>query len=294
MNRFEVTKKAGILGILANLFLFLLKIIVGLLSKSQAMIADSFNSIGDVFASFMTFIGNKIASVSDDEDHNFGHGKAEYIFSMFISISILVIGIKLLYDAIISLILNNKVYFSIYLVLVCLFTITIKLILYFYTKRLYNKEKNILLKSSMLDHRNDVFLTSGVLLSVLFSKLGIYFVDGLVGIIISIWFLLSGIKLFKESYNVLLDISLDKETKEKIIKMCMKEDGVLLVEDIHSVSIGYKYIVVLTISVSGNLDTFTSHKIATLIEKKITKSFDNVKEVFVHINPVSVKKSKIN
>lgn len=286
MNRFEVTKKAGILGILANLFLFLLKIIVGLLSKSQAMIADGFNSIGDVFASFMTFIGNKIASVSDDEDHNFGHGKAEYIFSMFISISILVIGIKLLYDAIISLILNNKVYFSIYLVLVCLFTITIKLILYFYTKRLYNKEKNILLKSSMLDHRNDVFLTSGVLLSVLFSKLGIYFVDGLVGIIISIWFLLSGIKLFKESYNVLMDISLDKETKEKIIKMCMKEDGVLLVEDIHSVSIGYKYIVVLTISVSGNLDTFTSHKIATLIEKKITKSFDNVKEVFVHINPI--------
>ena len=286
MNRFEVTKKAGILGILANLFLFLLKIIVGLLSKSQAMIADSFNSIGDVFASFMTFIGNKIASVSDDEDHNFGHGKAEYIFSMFISISILVIGIKLLYDAIISLILNNKVYFSIYLVLVCLFTITIKLILYFYTKRLYNKEKNILLKSSMLDHRNDVFLTSGVLLSVLFSKLGIYFVDGLVGIIISIWFLLSGIKLFKESYNVLMDISLDKETKEKIIKMCMKEDGVLLVEDIHSVSIGYKYIVVLTIDVSGNLDTFTSHKIATLIEKKITKSFDNVKEVFVHINPI--------
>lgn len=286
MNRFEVTKKAGILGILANLFLFLLKIIVGLLSKSQAMIADSFNSIGDVIASFMTFIGNKIASVSDDEDHNFGHGKAEYIFSMFISISILVIGIKLLYDAIISLILNNKVYFSIYLVLVCLFTITIKLILYFYTKRLYNKEKNILLKSSMLDHRNDVFLTSGVLLSVLFSKLGIYFVDGLVGIIISIWFLLSGIKLFKESYNVLMDISLDKETKEKIIKMCMKEDGILLVEDIHSVSIGYKYIVVLTISVSGNLDTFTSHKIATLIEKKITKSFDNVKEVFVHINPI--------
>ena len=113
------------------------------------------------------------------------------------------------------------------------------------TKRLYNKEKNILLKSSMLDHRNDVFLTSGVLLSVLFSKLGIYFVDGLVGIIISIWFLLSGIKLFKESYNVLMDISLDTETKEKIIKMCMKEDGVLLVEDIHSVSIGYKYIVVL-------------------------------------------------
>ena len=122
--------------------------------------------------------------------------------------------------------------------------------------------------------------------SIVASLYNIYWVDGIVGIGISAWICFTGIKIFIESYNVLMDISLDKETKEKIIKMCMKEDGVLLVEDIHSVSIGYKYIVVLTIGVSGNLDTFTSHKIATLIEKKITKSFDNVKEVFVHINPI--------
>ena len=286
MSRFEVTKKAGILGILANLFLFFIKMIVGLLSKSQAMIADSFNSVGDVFASLMTFIGNKIASHESDEDHNFGHGKAEYIFSMFISISILVIAIKLLYDSSYSFIANNQVYFSIFSLIVCFITIGIKLFLYFYTKKLYKKENNILLKSNMLDHRNDIFLTSGVLVSVLFSKFQIYLVDGIVGIIISIWFLLSGIKLFKESYNVLMDVSLDKETKDKIIKMILKEEKVLSVDDIHSVSVGYKYIVVLTISVKGSLDTFTSHQIANLIENKIEMAFDNLKEVFVHINPV--------
>ena len=112
MERFKITRRVGVLGFLANTVLFLMKMIVGIIFKSQSMIADGFNSIGDVFASLMTFIGNKIASGESDEDHNFGHGKAEYIFSMFISMSILVIAIKLLYDSCLSLINGNNVIFS--------------------------------------------------------------------------------------------------------------------------------------------------------------------------------------
>lgn len=286
MERYKITKKAGILGIIANLFLFIIKIIVGLMSGSQAMIADSFNSIGDVFASLMTFIGNKIASSDSDEDHNFGHGKAEYIFSMFISISILIIAIKLLYDSIYSLIFSNKVIFSFNLIIVCIVTILIKLGLYIYIKCINKKEKNILLKSNMLDHRNDIFLTLGVLISVIFSKFEISFVDSLVGITISIWFLLSGLKLFKESYDVLMDVSLDKDTRDRIVKMILKNENIIKIDDIHSVSVGYKYIVVLTISVDGNLSTFNSHEIANNLENKIVKRFDNIKEVFIHINPI--------
>ena len=86
-ERFKITKRVGIFGILGNIFLLIIKGIVGFASKSQAMIADSINSAGDIFASLMTFIGNKIASVPGDDSHNFGHGKAEYIFSLFIAIS---------------------------------------------------------------------------------------------------------------------------------------------------------------------------------------------------------------
>ena len=74
-DKFVITKKAGIYGIIGNIFLLIIKAIVGFISHSQAMIADSFNSAGDIFASLMTFIGNKIASVPNDEDHNLGHGK---------------------------------------------------------------------------------------------------------------------------------------------------------------------------------------------------------------------------
>ena len=96
MNREKNIKNAGILGIVGNLFLLIIKGTVGFITHSQAMIADAANSAGDIFASLMTFIGNKIASAPQDDDHNFGHGKAEYIFSLFISLSMIGISLKLL------------------------------------------------------------------------------------------------------------------------------------------------------------------------------------------------------
>ena len=87
MDRYGKTKLAGILGIVGNIFLLIIKAIIGFISNSQAMIADAANSAADIFASLMTFIGSKIASEPKDDTHNMGHGKAEYIFSMFISIS---------------------------------------------------------------------------------------------------------------------------------------------------------------------------------------------------------------
>ena len=111
-ERFKVTKKAGIYGIIGNVFLLAIKAIIGFTSKSQAMIADSINSAGDIFASLMTSIGNKIASVPGDEDHNFGHGKAEYIFSLFIAISMIIVSVKMIIDAIRTLFEGNEIIFS--------------------------------------------------------------------------------------------------------------------------------------------------------------------------------------
>ena len=85
MKKAKKIKMASIMGIVGNLLLLIIKGIIGFITNSQAMIADAFNSAGDIFTSLMTFIGNKIASVPNDEDHNYGHGKAEYIFSMLIN-----------------------------------------------------------------------------------------------------------------------------------------------------------------------------------------------------------------
>ena len=284
-NRFSQTKKVGILGILGNIFLLLIKSFIGFTTKSQAMIADSINSAGDIFASLMTFIGNKISSAPKDDDHNFGHGKAEYIFSMFIGLSMIIVSFKLLYDSVLTLIFGSELTFSWLLVITCFITIGVKAFLYLYTRSAAKKYDNILLKANMNDHRNDCIVTTFTLISVLLSLKGIYWFDSLTGIGISIWIGYTGFKFFIESYNVLMDISVDDKTKDLILDIVNSYKDIKSVQSISSTPVGYKYIIVLVINVDGNMSTFESHSLADTIEKSVC-TLDNVYKTIVHVEPV--------
>lgn len=284
-DKFAITKKAGIYGIIGNIFLLIIKAIVGFVSKSQAMIADSVNSAGDIFASLMTFIGNKIASVPGDEDHNFGHGKAEYIFSMFISISMILVSVKLLYDSVMTLIFGSELNFSFFLVIVCIATIITKLSLYIYTKKAYKKYQNILLEANMKDHRNDCVITSFTLISVLLTLFNIYWFDSIVGIGISIWICYTGVTIFIESYNVLMDISVDDKTKDLILDIAHSYKEIKNVVDIVSTPVGDRYLVFITINLDGNMSTFESHNLADSLEKNVN-ALDKIYKTVVHVDPV--------
>lgn len=283
-KRFEVTKKAGIYGIIGNIFLLTLKAIVGFASRSQAMIADCINSAGDIFASLMTFIGNKIASVPGDDNHNFGHGKAEYIFSLFIAISMIIVSLKTILDALTTLFTGNEIIFSWWLVAVCIITILIKSILFIYTRAMYKKYNNILLEASMEDHRNDCIITTFTLISVLLSLKGINWFDSVVGIGISAWICKTGIEIFMESYNILMDISIDEKTKDIILDLIHAYKEVKTVNELSSSPVGYQYNIFLTIAVDGNMTTFESHKLADDLEKSII-NLDKVYKAIVHVEP---------
>ena len=285
MDRFEQTKKAGLLGILGNLFLLIIKGTVGFVFKSQAMIADAANSAGDIFASLMTFIGNKIASEPQDKSHNFGHGKAEYIFSMLIGISMVVIAFKLLYDSIYTLIYGSELVFSWFLIVVCVITILVKLALYLYTNHLSKKYENILLKANTKDHRNDCIVTTFTLISILLTLVNIYWFDGVVGIGISAWICITGAKIFIESYNVLMDISIDKNTEDLILDLAHNYKEIKKMDEISSTPVGYQYVVFLTIYVDGNMTTFESHKLADQLERDVS-GLDKIYKAVVHVNPI--------
>lgn len=285
MERYKETKKAGLFGILGNIFLLIIKGTIGFLTNSQAMIADTANSAADIFASAMTTIGNKIASEPKDDSHNFGHGKAEYIFSLFISISMIIISFKLLYDSAISLIFKDYMNFSWILILVCIITILVKLSLFLYTNKLCKKYKNILLEANSKDHRNDCIITSFTLISTLLSLANIYWFDGIVGIGISIWIAYTGIKIFIESYNILMDESIDEDTKDLILHIIKNYEQVKNFDNLSTTPAGYQYVVVLTIYVDGNMSTFDSHTLADNIEKDIN-SLDKVYNTIVHVNPI--------
>ena len=291
-DRAEKTKNAGIYGIIGNIFLLIIKAIVGFVSKSQAMIADSINSAGDIFASLMTFIGNKIASEPNDEDHNFGHGKAEYIFSMFISISMILVSAKLLYDSIMTLILGSELKFSWFLVIVCVITIITKIVLFIYVKRIYKKYNNILLEANMEDHRNDCIITTFTLISILLTRINIYWFDSVVGIGISVWICYTGVKIFLESYNVLMDRSVDEKTKDIILDLAHSYKDIKTIGNISSSPVGYKYMIFLTIQVDGEMTTKDSHNLADCLEMDISK-LEKVYKAIVHVEPYNtVENSK--
>lgn len=290
MERFKKARLASIMGIIGNIFLFIIKTVIGLITNSQAMIADSFNSASDIFSSLMTFIGNKIASTPSDEDHNLGHGKAEYIYSLLISIVMFLLALTVGKDAIISILKPSQYHFSIWLIIVCLITIIIKFFLYLYTKKISKKYNNLLIEANSKDHRNDCIITLFNLISCLLAKKELYIFDSITGIGISLWIIITAIKIFKESYDVLMDKSISDETKNKVFEIIKKHKEIKKVIHFNSTPVGYKYQISFTIYVDGNLSTFESHEIANKLEKEIANEMDEIYLTVIHVNPFEIEK----
>lgn len=285
MDRFKSTKRAGILGVIGNIFLLIIKAIIGFTTKSQAMIADAFNSAGDIFSSAMTLIGNKIASRPSDDDHNLGHGKAEYIYSMLISIVIMGVGVKLLADSIKTFFVRNEFCFSYWLIIVSIVTIGVKFLLYRYTHKLAKKVNNLLIEANSKDHRNDCVITTFTLISAIFSNFGIWIFDSVVGVGISVWIAITGVKIFLESYDVLMDKAISDESKQKVLDIIETFPEIKKINHFNATPVGYKYQISCTIFVDGNLSTFESHDIANKLEKEIDK-LDEIYLAVIHVNPI--------
>ena len=285
-ERYQSTKMASIFGMVGNLFLLIIKAAIGILTNSQAMIADSVNSAGDIFSSCMTFVGNKIASRPKDNCHNLGHGKAEYIFSMLISISMIFVAIKLLVNSVVSFWHHESYAFSWMLIVVCLVTIVVKFLLYRYTHALSQKYNNLLIEANAKDHKNDCFVTGFTLVASLLSFKNIVWFDSVVGVGISIWICFTGVKIFMESYDVLMDKAIHEEGKQKVLEIIEKHSEIQKVQHFNSTPVGYKYQISFTIYVDGNLSTFESHEIANQLEKEIDAKIDEVCLTVIHVNPI--------
>lgn len=279
-------EKASILGIIGNIFLSIIKGIIGFTTNSQSMIADALNSIGDVFSSLMSYIGNKIARTPRDEDHDLGHGKAEYIYSLIISEVIILVGLNTIYKFIISIYKNEVLTPNVFLIIVCIITIITKLGLYLYTNKLYKKYNNILLEASSKDHISDIFITVSNLIAIILSFMNVLYIDGIIGILICIWLIKNGVELFIKSYNVLMDKTMDLNTKDKVLNIVKKYKDIKKIQHFNTTPVGYQYQISLTIFVDGNMKTIKSHEIADKLEKEIIENIEEVYLAVIHVNPI--------
>ena len=285
-NRYEEVKKIGILGIVANIFLLTIKLMIAVVCKSQGMIADTLNSALDIFASFMTYIGSRVSEIPSDESHPHGHEKAEYLFSFTISLVMIGTTISIIINSFKSIIEKQEFEISKWIYVICLITIVIKFCMWIYTRSKYKKYKNILILANSEDHRNDLFLTTGTLIGIVFAENGYYFVDGIMGILISTWICYVAINIMRESNRVLMDSNLCKDEIDSIEKIIMKNEHILHVDKIIAKPTGIKYMLLIKLSMDGNLSLNKSHKQAGIIKEKIlNEKKDTIADVIIHINP---------
>lgn len=290
MDKTKSIKSASIFGMIGNIFLLIIKATVGFMTNSQSMIADAFNSAGDVFSSVMTYIGNKIASQEADDDHNLGHGKAEYIYSLLISLVMIVLSFTVIKSSISNIFNPTNYHFSNWLIIVCITTIVTKFSLFLYTNHLYKKYDNILIKANSLDHINDCLLTTLNLIACILSLYNVRYVDSVIGIVISCWILNSAVSIFRESYDVLMDKAISEELKNQVYEIIKRYPEVKKVIHFNSTPVGYKYQISFTIYVDGKMSTYDSHFIANSLEKAIDKEIDEIYLTVIHVNPIEEDK----
>lgn len=280
----KAAKRVGVIGIAFNSFLLAIKFLVGIIFKSQGLIADALNSFGDVFSSIVTFVGGKISEKPADEDHEFGHGKAEFVASFLIGLFMVMVSIETLASGIMAIINNEKFEFSYFLLAVPVITIITKTILYIYCRKQSKKYNSLLILSNSKDHRNDVIISIGVIIGIAFGFMGYYFVDGIVGAIISVVIIITGVKITKEAYDVLIDKCIDVEVVKDMKKQIEAIEGVNHIDSLKSKPTGNLHMLIVKVSVDPNMTVKDSHKIAGIIRDSLRK-YPNVYDSVVHINP---------
>ena len=278
-------KFAGVVGIVSNLILCIMKILIGLVSRSIAIIADGINNLADASSSIITLVGFKLASQPEDEDHPYGHARIEYLTGLFISIVIIVIGLQLLRTSIDKILHPDPLEFSCLTIIILVAAILIKLWQSLFNRSIGRKIRSVTLMATAADSRNDVISTSAVLISVIVGKFTGIQIDGYMGCLVALFIIWSGIQLVRETTSPLLGEAPDQELVDSIAEIVKKEPGVLGIHDlmVHNYGPG-KIFASMHIEVDADGDLMESRDMIDNIEKRIKDELHV--EFVVHMDPV--------
>jgi len=282
----EIVKKATVLGIIGNIILFILKIIVGVIYNSIAVISDAINSFTDIVASIIVFISVKVSSKRADKEHPFGHARAEPIAGLIVAIFMGILGFEIIKVAVDRLISGDGIIKGIVPIIAMGFTLVLKLFMYLYTGKVAKKVNSTALLAMGVDHRNDVLICIGVLIGLSGAYFGYSFFDPLVAILVGLWIIYSGFKVGMDNIKFLIGAAPSDELMMKIKDIALVVKGVKRIHDVKAHYVGVLLQVELHIEVVGSLTISKAHTIGKRVQNKLEK-LESVDRAFVHIDPVS-------
>ncbi|MDF2038752.1 cation diffusion facilitator family transporter [Cytobacillus oceanisediminis] len=289
-DRFKKAEFAAIIGIVGNIILAAIKWGIGVYSGSKALVADAVHSASDVAGSFAVYLGLRAAKQPPDEDHPYGHGKAELIAAIIVAVLLFLVGIEIgksSFESFFSPIEPPKA-IAIAAVLV---SIIVKEAMFRYKYNLGKKLNSDALIVNAYEHRSDVYSSIAALIgigcAIIGGRMGIEwleYADPVAGLIVSLMILQMAWRLGKESIHSTLDHVLHEEDTLEMRKTAESVEQVKRIDELHAREHGHYVIVDIKVSVDPNMTVEDGHRVGKEVKRKLL-GLENVQNVFVHINP---------
>ncbi|WIF94210.1 cation diffusion facilitator family transporter [Caminicella sporogenes] len=285
LERQKIVNKISIITIIANVFLSFIKIIVGIVGRSNALVADGFHSLSDVFSTVVVMIGVKLAEKEDDETHPYGHEKIEPVIGKILSNILLLTAVYMGYKGIKSIFIRDYYIPEKMTIFAAVFSILVKEWMFRYTIRGAKKVESSALMADAWHHRSDALSSIGSLIGITGAVFGYPILDPIASVIISIFICKVAIEIYIQSVRALIDSAADKETIKNIKKIILGINGVIQIDELKTRIHANKLYVDVEIAVDRNLSVSEAHKIAEDVHDSIENKIKKVKHCMVHVNP---------
>lgn len=285
---------SGIVGILVNALLCVIKFVVGSLTGSVSITADALNNLSDAGSSVVTIAGTKLSERPVDKEHPFGHGRIEYISALVVAFLIFLMGFELAKSSVEKIIHPSELKFNIVYVIIIGIAILFKVWLAYFNKKLFAITNNLNLKAVSQDSLNDCISTAAtIFVLVMCHFFNIAWLDGVIGLGVSAFILFSGVGIVKEIIGPLLGQPPEEELVKSIKDIMMSEELIIGVHDlmVHDYGPG-RIIASAHAEVPSNEDIMKIHDIIDVVEQRI---HDELKIVIcIHMDPIVVDDEEVN
>lgn len=284
---------SGIVGVVTNILLAVLKFTAGTLFRSLAITADAINNLSDSASSIVTLVGFKLAEKPADEEHPFGHERIEYLSGLIVSFVILMVGLQLVQEAVGKILSPEESQSGILFTVILLISILIKFWQFLFYKNVSGRIHSKALLANAADSRMDVFSTITILIGSLITQATGFNLDGYMGLAVAVLIILTGLKLIKETSDPLLGQAPDKELVDKIYKNIKAYDGILGVHDLTVHNYGpNRWFATIHCEVDAHKNVLASHDLIDNIERKVGQQL-NI-QLVIHMDPVIIDDPRTN
>jgi cation diffusion facilitator family transporter len=291
--REQYGKLTSIIGIVVNMFLFIIKFAIGTLAHSVAIIGDAVNNLSDAGSSVISLVSFKISSKPPDKDHPFGHARIEYIASSIVGFIILLIGWELIKTSFDKILHPSAIEFSMITPFILLFSILAKLWLYRLNINVGQRIKSSVVQATAADSLSDMMATLAVLASIIISPLIGFQLDGYMGVAVAIFIMISAIKILKDMLDTLLGKMPENELLKTIITHIKKYPGVIGIHDLVVHDYGpNRCFASVHVEVDARVDVLESHDLIDNIERDMAVELGI--PLTIHMDPIVIDDPWVN